>query len=110
MPGSLLHVGATVTCPHGGQATPQPAQSRVSVGGQPVTTLAHQYTVAGCGFNVSGAPHPCVTIRWLTPASRVQVNGSPVLLSGSGALCLAADQLPQGPPAVVVVQQRVVGL
>jgi hypothetical protein len=110
MPGSLLHVGATVVCPHGGQATPQPAQSRVTVAGQPVTTLAHLYTVAGCVFNVSGSPHPCTTVRWTGPATRVRVNGSPVLLSGSGGLCQSADQSPQGAPVTVVVQQRVVGL
>jgi uncharacterized Zn-binding protein involved in type VI secretion len=109
MPGSLLHAGATVMCPHGGQATPQPAQSRVSVAGQPVTTLAHLYTVAGCPFNVAGTPSPCTTVHWTTPASRVQVNGSPVLLSGSTGICQNAQQVPQGSPVTVVVQQRAVG-
>src|SRR5215470_15301873 len=58
MPGNLMHVNATVTCPHGGQATAQPGQSRVLVSGQPVTTLASLYTVAGCVFTVAGRPDP----------------------------------------------------
>jgi len=97
-------------CPHGGQATPQPAQARVSVAGQPVTTLAHLYPVAGCAFNVAGTPQPCTTVRWTTPASRVRVAGSPVLLSGSTGISQSAQQVPQGSPVTVVVQQRVVGL
>jgi hypothetical protein len=110
MPGNLLHVNATVMCPHGGQATVAPAQARVLVSGNPVTTVADPYTIAGCVFNVSGKPQPCVTIRWLAPAARVTVNGSPVLLNTSTGLCQSAEQVPQGPPVVPVVQQRVVGL
>jgi hypothetical protein len=110
MPGSLLTVSATVTCPHQGRAAPQPAQQRVFVAGQPVDTLADLYPVTGCPFTVSGKPQPCVTIRWLTPATRVQVNGSPVLLESSTGICQSAEQIPQGPPQVSVVQHRVVGL
>jgi uncharacterized Zn-binding protein involved in type VI secretion len=110
MPGSLLHVGATVMCPHGGQATPQSSQSRVLVGGQPVAVLADLYTVTGCGFTVAGKPQPCVTVRWFTPAGKVRVNGSPAILSGSTGMCFSAEQIPQGPPAVTVVQQRAVAL
>jgi hypothetical protein len=51
-----------------------------------------------------------VTIRWLTPATRVQVNGSPALLESSTGICQSAEQIPQGPPQVSVVQHRVVGL
>ena len=110
MPGRLLHVGATVMCPHGGQATPQPAQARVLVGGRAVTTLADLYTVTGCPLTVSGKPQPCTTVRWTTPATRVRVNGSPALLSASTGICYSAEQVPQGPPVTVVVQQKAVGL
>jgi len=40
MPGFLLHLGATVMCAHGGQATPTAPFPRVLLSGQPVTTLA----------------------------------------------------------------------
>ena len=109
MSGNLLHVNATVLCPHGGQATVPPSQSRVQVSGQPVVTLADVYTIAGCGFNVSGAPSPCVTIRWVTPSGRIRLNGQPALLQGSVGLCQNAAQAPQGPKTVVAVQQRAVG-
>jgi hypothetical protein len=110
MPGSLLTVSATVTCPHQGRAAPQPAQSRVFVEGQLVNTLADLYPVVGCPLNISGKPQPCLTIKWLTPATRVRVNGSPVLLQLSTGICQSGEQIPQGPPVVSVVQQRVVGL
>ncbi|SHF09863.1 hypothetical protein [Streptoalloteichus hindustanus] len=110
MSGNLLHVNATITCPHGGQATISPAQTRVLVGGQPVATLADVDTIAGCGFTVGSKPQPCVTVRWVTPSGRIRVNGSPAILNSSVGLCQSAEQIPQGAPHVVVVQQRAVGL
>ena len=110
MPGSLLHVNATITCPHAGQATVLPAQQKVLVSGQPVATLADTYTVVGCPFVVASKPQPCVTVRWVTSAGRIMVNGSPVLLQGSTGLCQSAEQAPQGAALVTVVQQRAVGL
>ena len=77
MPGFLLHVGATVLCAHAGQAQPTSPNPRVKVGGQPVVTQAAPYTVAGCPFNVSGAPVPCVTAQWVTAAMRVRAGGYP---------------------------------
>src|SRR2546423_15702256 len=74
MPGPILHVGATVMCAHGGQATPTAPMPRVLVGGQPVTTMAAPYVVAGCPFPpVSGGP--CVTAQWVVGATRVLAAG-----------------------------------
>jgi hypothetical protein len=110
MSGNLLHVNATVTCPHGGQVTALPAQSRVLVSGQPAATLADVFTVAGaCTFTVGTKPQPCVTVRWVTPSARIQINGSPAVLATSAGVCQSAEQIPQGPPLVSVVQQRAVG-
>lgn len=50
MPGPLLHLGATVLCAHGGQATPSAPVARVLVSGQPVATQAAPWLVAGCAF------------------------------------------------------------
>lgn len=108
MPGPIVHVGATITCSHGGPATIAPGNPRVLVSGQPVATLADQFLVAGCAFNISGGPHPCVRIQWITPAVRVLAGGSPVILQTSAGLGLAADQAPQGPPAVLATQPRVI--
>jgi hypothetical protein len=105
MPGFLLHVGATVLCAHGGQAQPTSPNPRVTVGGQPIVTQAAPYTVAGCPFNVSGAPVPCVTANWVVGATRILAGGMPVLLQDSQAVCV-----PNGTPLnVVVTQVRVRG-
>jgi hypothetical protein len=110
MPGPLLHVGATVICPHAaGQVTAIPSAPRVLVSGQPVVTLADQFLIAGCPFTVGTKPQPCVRVQWLVPAARVLVNGAPAILQTSVGLCLSADQIPAGPPNAVAVQPRVIG-
>jgi uncharacterized Zn-binding protein involved in type VI secretion len=109
MPGNLVHVAATIMCPHGGRASVQSGQSRVTVSGDAVATVADTYPVTGCTLNVSGKPQPCLTIRWPGPATRVSVNGSPVILSGSTGICQSPEQAPQGPPSVPSTQQRVTG-
>lgn len=111
MPGTLFHVGAQATCLHGAPITAITSNSRVLVSGQPVTTVADQYTIAGCPFIVPiGKPQPCVTVRWLVPASRVMINGQPAILQTSTGLCQSAEQIPQGPPTVVATQTRVLGI
>lgn len=105
MPGPLLHVGATVMCAHGGTATPTAPNPRVLVGGQPTVTMAAPYVIAGCPFNVSGAPVPCVTGTWIVAATRVLSNGQPVVLMASQSVCA-----PNGTPMVPVsAQPKVVG-
>jgi len=106
MSGNLLHVNATVMCPHGGQATVLPSQSRVLVSGQPVATLADVYTIAGCALPASNTP-PCTTVTWVTPSGRIRLNGQPALLQSSVGIC--QNPAPQGAPMVVVVQLRVAG-
>ncbi|MFO7170224.1 MAG: hypothetical protein DIU80_019540 [Chloroflexota bacterium] len=105
MPGFLLHVGATVICTHGGQAQPTAPNPRVLVSGQPTVTIAAPYAVAGCPFNVSGAPSPCVTAQWVVGATRVFSNGQPLLIQTSQAICA-----PNGTPLnIVATQTRVTG-
>lgn len=87
MPGFVLHQGATVLCLHGGQAQATAPNPRVTVDGQPVVTQPAPHTVAGCPFNVSGSPSPCVTAQWVTGATRVLVGGQPLLLQDSQAVC-----------------------
>ncbi len=106
MPGPLLHVGATVMCAHGGQAQPTAPNPRVLVSGQPIVTQPAPYAIAGCPFNVSGAPVPCVTAQWVSGATRVMSNGAPVLLLDSQAICT-----PNGTPLIITVTQtRVTGM
>lgn len=87
MPGYLLHQGATVLCLHGGQAQATVPNPRVKVAGQMTVQQPNPWTVAGCPFNVSGAPVPCVTSQWLTGATRARSGGMPLLLQDSQAIC-----------------------
>ena len=107
MPGFLQHLGATVTCLHAGQATPTAPNPRVLVSGQPVTTIASPYVVAGCTLPPPPAANgPCVTAQYITSAVRVFAGGQPVLLFDSQALCA-----PSGTPLITVATQtRVIGI
>lgn len=105
MPGPLLHVGASVLCAHGGTATPTVPNPRVQVSGQPTVLMSGPYAIAGCPFNVSGSPVPCVTAQWVVAATRVTSNGQPLVLMDSQALCV-----PNGTPLLPVsAQTRVIG-
>ena len=87
-----------------------PSSPRVTVSQQPVVTVADQFLVAGCPFTVPpGKPQPCVRVQWLVPAARVLVGGQPAILSGSVGICQSPDQIPNGPPNVVVSQVRASG-
>ncbi len=109
MPTPIAHVGAVALCPHGGLVTEIPVTPQVLLSGMPAATMADQYLIAGCAFNVAGAPHPCIRVQWLVPAVRVKARLMPVILQTSVGLCLAADQAPQGPPVVSSTQPRVLG-
>ena len=100
MPGPLLHVGATVICTHGGSAMPTAPNTRVLVSGQPTVTMAAPYSVAGCPFNVSGSPSPCVTGQWVVAATRVTSGGQPLVLMDSQSICA-----PNGTPLRPVAAQ-----
>ena len=112
MPGPTLHVAAGLSCPHGAPGQVAPGNPRVLVNGQPVATMADQYPVAGCPFQVPvGAgtkPQPCIRIQWTAPAARVLVGGVPVLIATSVGIGVSAEQIPQGPAVVAAVQPRVV--
>jgi hypothetical protein len=101
MPGFLLHVGAVVSCAHGGQAQPTVPNPRVMVMGAPTVTLASPYMIAGCAFPPPIiANGPCVTAQHVTAATRVTSLGVPLLLMDSQAICA-----PTGTPLLVMTTQ-----
>jgi hypothetical protein len=107
MPGTLVHVGATVLCAHGGQAQPTTAFPRVLVSNQPVVTLPSPYVIAGCALPPPPAANgPCVTAQFLSGAARVRAGGVPVLLLDSQAICTPTAT----PLLITVTQLRVVGM
>ncbi len=116
MPGLTLHANAVCQCTHAAPATIVPAQARVLVSGQPVATMPSQIMVTGCPFQIptpaGPKPQPCITIKWAMPSTRVLVGGAPAMLlpapGSAPALCLSAEQIPQGPPVLSAVQPRVI--
>ncbi|HMQ64781.1 MAG TPA: hypothetical protein PJ992_00705 [Arachnia sp.] len=115
MPGSLVHVGASVLCQHGAGAMPTTSNTKVFVNGLAVLTAADVTTVLpGCPFAAGTKLQPCATIRWpAAAATKVLIGGRPavVRVTGSGpGLCQSADQIPQGLPTVTAVQQRIIGV
>jgi hypothetical protein len=100
MPGPILHLGATVLCSHGGQATPTTPSPRVMVMGMPITTIAAPYVVAGCAFVPPAGNGPCVTAQWLMGAARVTSLGQPVAILTGVAICA-----PTGTPVIPVSSQ-----
>jgi hypothetical protein len=73
---------------------------RVMVSGQPVSLMPAPYVIAGCPFNVSGAPVPCVTGQWLIGSVRVVSTGQPLVLQTS-----ASTTIPNGTPMMILVTQ-----
>ncbi len=100
MPGFIVHLGATVLCMHGGQATPTAPNPRVFVSGQPIVTLTTPYVVAACPFVPPSGNGPCVTAQWIVGATRVFSNGAPVIVQSSSSVCA-----PTATPLIVIITQ-----
>jgi hypothetical protein len=100
-------------CPHAGQVSFTTTNTRVLLSGQPALVVSDMFMIAGCPFQVptpgGPKPQPCVTGRWLTPATRILINGQPAVLNTSTGLCQSVEQIPAGPPTVTTTQLRVSG-
>jgi hypothetical protein len=107
MPGPLLTVGDPALCPHGALAHDVGAGQRVRVAGMAVATIADPFVVGDCGFMDDSGPHPCVTVRWATPATRVRLSGVAPLLQSSQGLAVRADGTAAGSVTIVPGQMRV---
>jgi hypothetical protein len=106
---ALLTAASTLMCPHGGTVIATPSSTRAAAG-SPILRGSDTFTIAGCTFQVSGAPNPCVSVSWVQTASRVQHAGDFVLNEASVGLCLAGDQAPQGTVLIAATQAAVGGL
>ena len=103
MPGAILHVGAVVTCSHGGMAVPTVPSPSVMVSGMPIATIASPYSVAGCAFVPPSGNGPCVTGTWVMGALQVMSNGQPVAILSGVSTCV-----PTGTPMLPVSAQTFV--
>ncbi len=104
MPGPILHLGAVVTCAHGGQATPTAPSPSVFVSGMAIATIASPYAIAGCGFVPPGGNGPCVTGQWVVGATQVFSHGQPVAILAGASICAptGAPMLPVSAQALVI--------
>ena len=103
----VLTVASTVQCMHGGSATAIPSNSKVMADNSPILVESDTHTVAGCSFNVSGSPMPCVTIAWSMGATKVKINGTAVLTKNSIGQCKSAAGAVQGMATVANTQTKV---
>lgn len=112
MGANIVQVGATIMCPHQGMITAKPGNNRVKLSGNAVTTESDMFSVQGCTFQIVVPPpkaQPCMQVQWMKTSTRVRVGGQKVVLMDSTGLCKSAENIPQGPPQFMVVQQRVKG-
>ena len=108
MASAILQMGCTIQCPHGGQATAVPSNSKVKVDGAFALLPTDTFIIAGCSFTLPpSVPSPCLTIQWLGEATKVKINGTGPLLESSTGLCKAATQAPQGQASISGAQTKV---
>ncbi len=105
--GRVLTVSDIIMCPHGGTVSISSTQSRARAGGALIVRPGDIFVVAGCPFNVSSAPHPCVVVEWLNESPRAKAGGAGVLTTSSIGICKAGDQAPQGTALIQKTQTRV---
>lgn len=110
MGAGILQMGCQIQCPHGGMATVTPSNTRVKVGGGFALLANDVMIISGCPFMIGNTPSPCLTIQWVTKATRVKVLGQPVLLETSVGLCKSPTGAPQGTAIISGVQTKVKGL
>ena len=107
MAGYSLNTTATLMCPHGGTVQTISTNSRASAAAAPIACADDSFVIAGCPFQIGGAPSPCVRVQWLAADCRVRVGGSATLSQSCAGLCLNGAGLAQGAVVVVSTQSRV---
>jgi|tagenome__1003787_1003787.scaffolds.fasta_scaffold20799631_3 hypothetical protein len=108
--GDHLTTSSVLMCPHGGTVSPIASNAKVTLGGAQIVLATDTFSIGGCAFNVSGAPHPCVQVKWIVTALRTTVDDAQPLTMDSVGLCLAADSAPQGSVLIQTTQAQVSGL
>jgi hypothetical protein len=105
----LLNTSSQIQCPHGGMVQISSTNAKAKGGGAFLVRSSDTFTVSGCPFMIGNTPHPCVTLQWLTTATKVKADGQSALTKDSSALCKAADQAPQGNAIINSTQTKVAG-
>jgi hypothetical protein len=97
---AIITIENEIQCPHGGMAVLTTSNTLFTVAGSPALLATDTPTIAGCVFNISGVPSPCVLIEWSGAAESLTVSGAGVVLATSIGLCCNAAGAPQGPAIV----------
>lgn len=105
----LLTTASMLMCPHGGTVQIISANTQVMAGGEFVARSSDTFIIAGCTFNISGTPNPCVQVQWVQTVEQSQTLGDFNLNESSVGLCLAATQAPQGTVLINSTQSQVAG-
>ncbi len=106
MAGNILNTATTIICTHGGQATLFTSNTRAFADGAPVLLESDIHPVVGCPFTVGIKYSPCVRIEWSAGASKVIINGTPVLVQTSIGRCINAEGATQGVATIVNTQLK----
>jgi uncharacterized protein len=85
---------STLSCPHSGHVTLSTSNAKVKADGQFVMRASDGFTIAGCTFQISGAPHPCVSVRWDVHCEQHKSQGDWSLTQDSVGYCLDANHFP----------------
>ncbi|MBO9534067.1 MAG: hypothetical protein J7513_13940 [Solirubrobacteraceae bacterium] len=94
----LITAAGTLQCAHGGMIPLIPAGTRPLIGGSPgiVATDLMGKVAAGCTFNISGAPAPCVVVSVISGiCTKVTYAGTPALHQGLS--CATSNGTPTMP-------------
>ena len=109
MAANFLTTTSSMSCPHGGTVTAATSNTRVKADGTYILRATDTFTIAGCSFQISGAPHPCMTVRWDVHAMRHQSVRADSLTRDSVGICLAGDGATQGTVSISSTQERAKG-
>jgi hypothetical protein len=108
--GAILTKSATMMCLHGGTITATVAGAKRATACDPILTESDLFLISGCPFMTGPNPHPCMTVEWIAPATKVKASQSAILTTDSQGLCKAADQTPQGAPLLTPAQTKAMAL
>lgn len=104
--GGMLTQASTLMCPHGGTITAIPSDPSVKADGSTIAQSTDSFVIAGCAFNIAGAPQPCIRVQWITTANQVKGRSAFALTLESVGLCIGASGAPQGPVQITNTQQK----
>ena len=107
----LLTTASQLQCPHGGTVQIVSSNMKAKGDGAFIVRPSDTFTIVGCTFSIPGVgPHPCTTVKWVSPPAKVKADGADALHKDSTGLCQAADQAPQGTVMVLSTQSKASGI